>query len=278
MELKNTIHTKNDKRSSIAIWVFVSVVLGLPILYWVAFAVATAVNVELPKDILGTMRGFGPTIAAMVALAYLNSTGSIRKLWTRVFQWRLSGRLYAVALLAPFGAMCAAFGITYFVYPDVFALGEINAIKLVAIFFILPLVDGPLGEEIGWRGFFLPLLMQRHDALRASLIVGLVWFLWHLPHYHVDGRDMGGIFLPKYLIYSIALSLIHTWLFQRAQGSILIHVIFHNAVNYMVLLGVMLFPAIETVAVTEMSYFVTMVTFGLFAGLSIWRQRHSDGF
>lgn len=278
MELENTIHTENNKRSSIAIWVFVGVVLGLPILYWIAFNVAAAVNIELSKDILGTLRGFGPTIAAMVALAYLSGTDSIRKLWARVFQWRISGRLYAVALLAPFGAMIAALGITYFLYPDVLAFGEINAIKLIAIFFILPLVDGPLGEEIGWRGFFLPLLMQRHNALRASLIVGLIWFLWHLPHYHVDGRDMGGLFLPKYLIYSIALSLIHTWLFQRAQSSILIHIVFHNAVNYMVLLGVMLFPAIETVAVTEMSYLVAMVTLGLFAGLSIWRQHHSDGF
>ncbi len=255
---------------------FVGVVLGLPVLYWAAFSVARGANVELPRDMLGALRGFGPTIAALVALVYLNDKGSIRSLWASVIKWRISGRLYAIALLAPMAAMALALLITYFNNPEVFALGDINVIKLVAIFFILPIVDGPLGEEIGWRGFFLPLLMQRHNAIMASLIVALVWFLWHLPHYQVDGRDMSGDLLPRYLIFTVALSFIHTWLFKRAQGSVLIHVIFHNMVNYMVLLSFTLFPAVATVALGETIYFVAMVALGAMAGLSIWRQSLSD--
>lgn len=261
-----------DKKSSRALWVFIGVVLGLPILYWIAFSVAPGMDVELSRDILGALRGFGPTIAALVALMYLKNKGSIRSLWASLIHWRISGRLYAIALLTPMTAMALALLITYFNYPDVFALGDIHALKLVAIFFILPIFDGPLGEEIGWRGFFLPLLMQRYNAIKASLIVALIWFLWHLPHYQVDGRDMSGDFLPRYLLYTVALSFIHTWLFKRAQGSILIHVLFHNMVNYVVLLGFTLFPAVATVAIGETSYFVAMVALGALAGLSIWQQ------
>jgi len=136
----------------------------------------------------------------------------------------------------------------------------------------LPLLDGPIGEEIGWRGFFLPLLMQRSNAIVASLIVAVVWFLWHLPHYRADGMEMSALILAKYLIYTFALSLIHTWLFTRAQGSILIHVIFHNMANYVVLLAFTLFPAVATVALAETAYTVAMVTLAALAALSLWRQ------
>ncbi|MFC1720198.1 CPBP family intramembrane glutamic endopeptidase [Pseudomonadota bacterium] len=207
-----------------------------------------------------------------MAVTYLHGKGSIRALWARLFQWRVPGLLYGVALLAPLAAMSLALLITYFVHPDAFALGDINVVKLAVIFFILPLLDGPIGEEIGWRGFFLPLLMQRHNAIVASLIVAVVWFLWHLPHYHADGMEMSGLILAKYIIYTFALSLIHTWLFTRAQGSILIHVIFHNMANYVVLLAFTLFPAVATVALAETAYTVAMVIVAALAGLSLWRQ------
>jgi len=272
MELESGTSRENNRKSSMASWLFVGVVLGLSILYWVAFNVTRVANIELSKDIFGTLRGFGPTVAAMVALTYLHGRGSIRSLWAGLVHWRVSGQLYGIALLAPLAAMSLALLVTYSIHPDVFALGDINVLKLVAIFFILPIFDGPIGEEIGWRGFFLPLLMQRHNAIMASLIVALVWFLWHLPHYHVDGMDMSGVILPRYFLYTFALSLIHTWLFKRAQGSILIHVIFHNMANYVVLLGFTLFPAVATVALAENSYSVAMVTLGALAGLSIWRD------
>lgn len=273
LESKCTVVSReNSRKASIALWLFVGLVLGLSISYWVAFNLARMANLELSKDVFGALRGFGPTVAAMVALTYLLGRGSIRSLWAGLVQWRVSGQLYGIALLAPLAAMSLALLITYFIHPDVFAPGDINVVKLVAIFFILPILDGPIGEEIGWRGFFLPLLMQRYNAILASLIVASVWFLWHLPHYHVDGMEMSGLILPKYLLYTFALSLIHTWLFSRAQGSVLIHVIFHNMANYVVLLAFTLFPAVASVALGETSYFVAMLTLGTLAGLSIWRQ------
>jgi len=276
MESESAVRMEKNRKSSTAIWLFVGLVLGLSISYWVAFNVARAANMEWSKDIFGALRGFGPTVAAMVAVTYLHGRGSIRSLWARLFQWRVSGLLYGVALLAPVAAMSLALLITYFVHLDAFVLGDINVVKLVVIFFILPILDGPIGEEIGWRGFFLPLLLQRSNAIVASLIVAVVWFLWHLPHYHADGMEMSGLILTKYLIYTFALSLIHTWLFTRAQGSILIHVIFHNTANYVVLLAFTLFPAVATVALAETSYTVAMVALAALAALSLWRPSGRD--
>jgi len=128
----------NDKRSTIALWIFVGVVLGLPLLYWTIFYVAAQAGVQLSRNIFGVVRCFGPTVAAVAALTYIGGRGAWRPLWTSLIQWRVSGRLYAIALLTPLAVMSLALGITYIVQPDVFSLGEINPLKLVAILIILP--------------------------------------------------------------------------------------------------------------------------------------------
>lgn len=51
----------------------------------------------------------------------------------------------------------------------------------IAVFSITLLYGGPLGEELGWRGFALPYLQKRHSPLRASIILGFFWGLWHAP-------------------------------------------------------------------------------------------------
>ncbi len=262
---------ENDEKLTVSLRIFVCVVLGLSVLYWAAFQIAPLLDVELPADLLGTLRGFGPTIAAVVALVYVGGIGAIRSLLASILDWRVSGRLYAVALLAPATAMALALAIAYSNEPNAFSLGDVNPLRLAAIFFILPIFDGPLGEEPGWRGFFLPALMQRHSSIVASLLVGLVWYLWHLPHYLVDGRSMDGDFLTRYLVYTMALSLAHTWLFKKTGGSVLLHVLFHNTTNYVVLLSVMLFPAIREDMVSD-NYFYSMLALGALAALSLLLQ------
>jgi len=262
---------QDDEKLVVSLQIFVRVVLGLSVLYWGAFQIASLLEYELPADLLGTMRGFGPTIAALFALGYLGGIGAIRSLFASIFNWRVSSRMYLIALLAPVTAMTIALAIAYAKEPDAFALGDINPLRLAVIFFILPIFDGPLGEEPGWRGFFLPALLQRHSSVVASLFVGLVWYLWHLPHYLVDGRSLDGDFLTKYLVYTMALSLAHTWLFKKTGGSVLIHVLFHNTTNYVVLFAAMLFPGVREEMVSD-NYFFGMLALGVIAALSLLRQ------
>lgn len=258
-------------RRSVSLRIFVCTVLGLSVLYWATFQVAPRIGVELPVELLGILRGFGPTVAAIVALGYLGGFRAVGSLLARTFDWRISSRLYAFALLAPSIAMAIALSIAYTKEPTAFSLGDVNIVKLFAIFFILPIFDGPLGEEPGWRGFFLPALLQKHSSVVASFLVGLVWYLWHLPHYLTDGRPMDSEFLTKYLVYNMALSLAHTWLYKRTGGSVLIHVLFHNTTNYAVLFSAMLFPALREDMVGD-NYFYAMILLGVLAALSLLRQ------
>jgi membrane protease YdiL (CAAX protease family) len=83
--------------------------------------------------------------------------------------------------------------------------------------------SGPLGEELGWRGYALPRLLARTSPLAAGTILGLVWTLWHVPAFLFSGivatplSDLGW-----YALGTVGLSWLMTALFLRTRGSVLI--------------------------------------------------------
>ena len=81
---------------------------------------------------------------------------------------------------------------------------------------------GPLGEEFGWRGFALPRLLQRPSALAAALILGVVWWAWHLPLFFISSMSQWELSIPVFLLNVLALSVIMTWLYRRTQGDLLL--------------------------------------------------------
>lgn len=139
------------------------------------------------------------------------------------YSWWLVASLIASFLqLAPLQKILAQFGF--------------SLINIPVIIFILqmPLLIGMLGEEIGWRGFALPRLLDKYDPVISSLILALPWVFWHAPL--IVFQDwMGNIpildFLLKYVLVIIPLTLIFTWFFQKSKGSILLVILFHKAFN-----------------------------------------------
>lgn len=108
--------------------------------------------------------------------------------------------------------------------PDWRLFAERNGFEIVIIclVFIVNQVfhNNMLGEEVGWRGFALRHTQIGHSPLRASLSIGLLWWLWHLPIWSV----MHGGFKPELVMVLFLLimpiSMIHTWIFNRSGGSI----------------------------------------------------------
>jgi uncharacterized protein len=91
-------------------------------------------------------------------------------------------------------------------------------------------VKGPLTEEPGWRGFALPKMLGRWNPVVASLILGVIWFAWHLP---LLIQDLGGTQRPlaPYVLVVLSLSVIITWLWSASGRNVFIVVVFHAAVN-----------------------------------------------
>ncbi len=184
---------------------------------------------------------FTPGIVA--GLLYAREGRRTFLMWLRGFvSFRCTWRPYAAALLPipiTFAALTWLLGYTPQVKQD----------GLPAIFFYLTLFPmsilngaataimgaGPLGEEGGWRGYLLPKLLDRMDDLRASVLIGIVWALWHLPvmAMFVDWREGTALafYLPTYVIGLIALSYIFTIVWRLGRGSLVPCIWLHGLVN-----------------------------------------------
>ena len=98
-------------------------------------------------------------------------------------------------------------------------------------FFVVPVLTDGLGEETGWRGFALPRLLDRTGPLPASLFLGVVWAVWHLPLFWTVGRDAYGAPFVIMLVELPAMSVLYTWVFQHTAGSALLAILFHASGN-----------------------------------------------
>jgi uncharacterized protein len=92
------------------------------------------------------------------------------------------------------------------------------------------LLIGPM-EEFGWRGVALPLFQRRFAPLWAGLILGLIWGLWHVPSFFMDGTPQSAWQLGPYFVGVVAIAVILTPMFNVSRGSILIPILYHFQMN-----------------------------------------------
>jgi uncharacterized protein len=159
----------------------------------------------------------------------------MRDLGARLVRWRVGWQWYLVVILGPAAFSLVVAGV-YVLLGGSWAaaappaLREGSLILLPLFLVILTLTDG-LGEELGWRGFALPRLLTGHNALVASLILGVIWALWHLPLIWTEGSVMyhQPVWLP--LVDIMAKSILFTWVFLHTRGSVLLAMLLHGATN-----------------------------------------------
>lgn len=193
---------------------------------WVPIALDAVALPVLPLIVLG---GFGPAVAA-AATTWL--AGDSLRAWVRpILDWRVHPQWYALALGIPVLAVALQSG----VYA---ALGNAVAPSVVperlpgyvvGLAFVLVLGGGQ--EEPGWRGFALPRLQARYGPLLASLAIGAVWALWHLPLFVVPASSQYGLPIVAYTVAVLALSVVFTWLYNASGASVLLVMLLHAGVN-----------------------------------------------
>jgi len=112
-------------------------------------------------------------------------------------------------------------------FPEVAAVGILLA-SVTTEFVSDP---GPVGEEFGWRGFALPRLLELMTPRAASLVLGVIWAVWHLPAFFISGSPQTRLSLPIFLVGAVAICVVSTWLFLRTSGSLLLAIVFHRLAN-----------------------------------------------
>ena len=173
----------------------------------------------------------GTIMPAIMALwlTKRESEQSFRDLVARLVKWRVSVWYYVFALTFTAAVKLSAASLYRLDTGEWPAFGTTSLIvMLVGSLFSTPV---QAGEEIGWRGFMLQRLAHRMGFAWASLLVGLTWAAWHLPMFFMPGGDMVGQSFPLFVLMVTALSVPMAWLYRRTDGSLLLTMMMHAAVN-----------------------------------------------
>ncbi len=188
--------------------------------------------------VLALLVGYGFVVAAVAMTWLLDGLPGVGVLLRRFLVWRVGLLWYAVVLLGPAVLGLAAIGLDALLAGRAPDFGQTFGQRIVGssvplwVALLLFLVFGTLtnGEEIGWRGYALPRLLERHSALMASVVVGVVWALWHVPKFLIVGSAQDYPFWI-FVLGSVAKAIVYTWVFVGTRGSLLTVTLLHAAWN-----------------------------------------------
>ncbi len=198
-------------------------------LLWTLAALAAAAGAPLLGRAVFLLGVFAPAAVAIAATAKQSGGAGVGRLLARIGRWQVARRWYAFALLYFISiklAAAAAVRLGTGAWPG---FGESPWPLIAGAIVVSTWVQA--GEEVGWRGFALPLLARRLGLGWASLLLGVVWALWHLPLFLLPGTGSTGQSFPVYLSHVTALSVAMAWLYWKTGGSLLLVMIMHAAVN-----------------------------------------------
>ena len=206
---------------------------------WSAWVYVILTLPELDFNSIGTggmlfmMLGqWGPALSAVLIAAFTRGKPGLKEIFGRLKYRRGSGRWFLAA------------GFLWVAITLASALWHAQASNQALSFhadqwariFSLLVAALPLFfwgcEEIGWRGFALPRLLGRWNALISSIILGLMWGAWHLPMFiwNIKGLNPG---MPFYIYaaFTVSVSVVMTWLLNHTHGSLLLAIFFHFWIN-----------------------------------------------
>jgi len=196
------------------------------------FAWSWGLGLASRGDAMRILMGFGPSLAGVVVIGMFGGTTGLRAWWGRCAKWRIDWRWYALAFVTPPVLMVVALGLHVAIGGTLPTFTAAQHIPLaIANFGLVFLVGGPLGEEFGWRGFLTPALTSRMDWRPASLIVGVIWGVWHLPLFFAVGTPQAVLAISFFLVNILAGSVLFGWLFRRTKASLLPVLVLHTSLN-----------------------------------------------
>jgi len=179
-----------------------------------------------PVFLLGV---FAPALVAIALTARFASREGVVRLLAPIGRWEVPGRYYVVAVFYFAATKLAAMLVVRGVTGDWPAFGDTPLVLMLGAMLVSTWVQA--GEEVGWRGYALPRLTGRVGAGGASVLLGIIWALWHLPLFFIPGSGSDGQSFVLYTLHVTALSVAMAWLYWRTGGSLLLTMLMHAAIN-----------------------------------------------
>lgn len=200
----------------------------------------TAVEYSIKHPVLwnALLFPFAPTLAALIVIAVVYGRRGLGEWFGRLLPWRgISARegvwvwllfvLFFFAFVAVYFIIALSAGDTAGAARTVERFGATAPLAVLGLFVALLVSPGPLLEEMGWRGFALPVLLKTMSPLNASIVLGLMWAAWHLPREILPLMSGAEGVWFKFLVKQanfvpgcIAGSILATYVYMRLGGSV----------------------------------------------------------
>lgn len=194
-----------------------------------------ATLLPLPSEVIPVLMVFIPTLMAIALTALSEGTVGVRSLLGKLTQWRISLKwvfiALVLALLIRLTMSLIALGLGMISTIQLRPGGPAQYVMLAIIFFVFA-----IPEELGWRGYALPRLLERYSPLAAGLIVGVLWGSLHLALLLPGMMNEGAPPLPTVLAL-VGGSVLFTWLYVNSGGNIVLTTLFHAAQSFFVIVN-----------------------------------------
>lgn len=218
------------------------------LLSWLPWAIAIMSDngiFRLPSDLLLKAGSFMPSIAAIILTALFQGKTGLLKLLNRFFRIRFKALWYfysffLMPVIMIIAFLCAHYftGLNFNSLLLPLILPNVWPVLLIIPYFII--MQGPLGEELGWRGFALNRLFAICSPIKSSLVLGIVWSAWHIPLFFIQGSIQCslanyygiGAALLGYTFSTTITAIFMTLLHIKTGGSILMAMVFHGMSNF----------------------------------------------
>lgn len=239
---------KPNRSETRKIILFFLVAYGFTWVFWISEALAARglLGSSILVDfLLGPQNpaAWGPFVSAILLTFWYQRGKGVVGLLKKGVDYKFAKKWWLPTFLLCPLIIGGALGIAALAGENIPELYWISNPSLILVnFFVILFTGGPLQEEFGWRGYALPRLQSRFNALVSSIIIGFMWGLWHLPYFFIGTELTYAYGIIPQIITAILLSILLTWLFNNTGGSILVSLLFHNMFN----LSNDMFPALKT--------------------------------
>lgn len=199
-------------------------------IFWIISFISSSSSLNAIFRIVGSLM---PSLMSIIFTNYFYGRKGLKELLKKLTIWKVNPLFYVFILFYSAASfyipsfICIIAGTDYKIHikNEIFGFHLNNPLSLLACLLVILIFGGPLGEELGWRGFVLPMLQKKYTPLLSGIIIGVIWTCWHIPMFlfHIEGYDN----FIVYLLQTICLSIIYTWIYNHVKGSLLIPILYH---------------------------------------------------
>ena len=219
--------------------VYFTMVIGLSyFVFWGPIALLKVPTVNLVDGEMGPIwaiilfiiGGFVPSIVGILLTARYEGIIGVKALFKQSIKFKIGCKAFVTIIIV------AIYFALSLIFISSLTNGKFNYNQFwIQLPTIIPLILlGPISEEYGWRGFAIKRLLKSVNANLTSLIIGIVWSMWHLPLFFMLGTSQFEFNIP-FLVFAISVtgtSFIFTYLYQRTNASIFSAILLHWLYTY----------------------------------------------